>query len=98
MRGFWFRFWLCSVRRAINIVSLAFPPPPSGYGADEVRAYRNRLIIDFSSNGLVPDALARLLEWRLDRSFIALRGFGCGGRICGFVSRLVGFASLRAPD
>ena len=37
----WFRVWLFSVRRAIDIVSLAFPPHPSGYGADEVRAYRN---------------------------------------------------------
>ena len=48
------------VRRAIDIVSLAFSPPPSGYERDEVRAYRNRLIIDFSSNGLIQDALTRL--------------------------------------
>ena len=49
-----------SVRRAIDIVSLAYPPHPSGYEPDEVRAYRNRLIIDFSSNGLLPDALTHL--------------------------------------
>lgn len=69
-----FRVWLCFVRRAIDIVSLAFPPPPSGYEPDEVRAYRNRLLIGFSSNGLHQDALTRLLEWRLDRGFNCFEG------------------------
>lgn len=79
--GFWFRVWLCPVRCAIDIVSLAYPPHRSGYEPDEVRAYRNRLLIDFSSNGLIPDSLTRLLEWRLDRGFIVFWRFGCGGRI-----------------
>lgn len=58
--GDWVSILAFSVRRAIDIVSLAYPPPPSGYGRDEVRAYRNRLIIDFSWHGLLQDALTRL--------------------------------------
>lgn len=68
------RVWFCFVRRAIDIVSLAFPPHPSGYERDEVRAYRNRLLIDFSLNGLIQNALTRLLEWRLDRGFNCFEG------------------------
>jgi len=84
---FYWEIWLldvlCFIRRAIDIVSLAYPPPPSGYERDEVRAYRNRLIIDFSSNGLHQDALTRLLEWRLDRGFNCFEGSLVAG--AGFV-------------
>ena len=41
---------------------------------------KNRLIIDFSSNGLLQDALPPLWGWRLDHGFIVLRRFWLRGQ------------------
>ena len=98
--GAWLRVMLFAVCRVIDTQSITYPPHPSGYELDEVRAFKNRLIIDFSSNGLLHEACtsgtATSMAYASKVLVFSGKDFGCGGRI-GPVRRVIDTQSITYP-
>ena len=77
-----------------------YAPHGSGYDADEVRAFKDRLIIDFSSNGLLHGAFTSRTATSMAYASRVLvfsgKDIGCGGRICP-VRRVIDTQSITYP-